>query len=124
MTLPHLLYSISSVTNKQTGLSLKDLPIWPNILIQDRSPVISTSPKIDLFLLITGIIVGLFFATIILMFLVDLFNRPRSFEIKYEQVDGADEENPQNLKENAMDLESAPTAPPLKNRQNNSAPVR
>ena len=84
----------------------------------------STSPVIDLFLPIAGIIVGLFFATIILMFLVDLFNRPRSFEIKYEQVDGADEENPQNLKENAMDLESAPTAPPLKNRQNNSAPVR
>ena len=96
---------------------LIDLPIWPQHCL-------ITSPVIDLFLPITGIIVGLFYATIILMFLVDLFNRPRSFEIKYEQVDGADEENPQNLKENAMDLESAPTAPPLKNRQNNSAPVR
>ena len=84
----------------------------------------STSPVIYLFLPITGIIVGLFFAAIILMFLVDLFNRPRSFEIKYEQVDGADEENPQNVQENAMDLESPPPAPPLKNRQNNSAPVR
>jgi len=73
---------------------------------------------------IAGIIVGLFFAAIILMFLVDLFNRPRSFEIKYEQVDGADEENPQNVQENSMDLESPPPAPPLKNRQNNSAPVR
>ena len=83
-----------------------------------------TSTVIDLFLPITGIIVGLFFAAIILMFLVDLFNRPRSFEIKYEQVDGADEENPQNVQENAMDLESAPTTPPLKFFQNNSAPVR
>ena len=106
------------------SLWLKDLSIWPNILIPAWSSVMSTSPVIDLFLPITGIIVGLFFAAIILMFLVDLFNRPRSFEIKYEQVDGADEENPPNLPENAMDLESAPTAPPLKNRQNNSAPVR
>jgi hypothetical protein len=96
----------------------------PAILIPSQSAIMSTSPVIDLFLPITGIIVGLFFAAIILMFLVDLFNRPRSFEIKYEQVDGADEENPPNLPENAMDLESAPTAPPLKNRQNNSAPVR
>jgi len=34
---------------------------------------------------------------------------PIDFKIKYEQ------ENPQNLQENAMDLES----PPQKNRQNN-----
>jgi len=31
-------------------------------------------------------------------------------------------ENPKNLQENAMDLETAP--PPMKNRRNISAPVR
>jgi len=45
---------------------------------------------------ITGIIVGLFYAAIILMFIVDLFNRPRSFEVKYEQIEG-DEENPMGM---------------------------
>ena len=45
---------------------------------------------------ITGIIVGIIFAAIILMFLVDLFNRPRSFEVKYEQIEG-DEENPMGM---------------------------
>jgi len=45
---------------------------------------------------ITGIIVGVFFAAIILMFLIDLFNRPRSFEVKYEQIEG-DEENPMGM---------------------------
>ncbi len=30
------------------------------------------------------------------MFLIDLFNRPRSFEVKYEQIEG-DEENPMGM---------------------------
>jgi len=45
---------------------------------------------------ITGIIVGVIFAAIILLLLVDLFNRPRSFEVKYEQIEG-DEENPMGM---------------------------
>ena len=35
---------------------------------------------------IVGIIVGLFFASIILLFLADIFNRPRSFQVKYEYL--------------------------------------
>ena len=41
---------------------------------------------------IVGILVGLFFATLILMFLADIFNRPRSFQVKYEQVQPEDHE--------------------------------
>ena len=35
---------------------------------------------------IAGILVGLFFAAIILLFLADIFNRPLSFQVKYKQV--------------------------------------
>ena len=35
---------------------------------------------------VVGIVVGLFFAAIILMFLADIFNRPRSFQVKYSQI--------------------------------------
>jgi hypothetical protein len=41
------------------------------------------------------------------LFIPNFFDKtPKSFKIKYDQVDGgADEENPQNLQENAMDFE-------------------
>ena len=37
--------------------------------------------------IIAGIIVGIVFALIILVFLVDLFQRPRSFEEKIDEYD-------------------------------------
>ena len=35
---------------------------------------------------VTGIVVGLFFAAIILLFLADIINRPISFQTHYKQV--------------------------------------
>ena len=53
---------------------------------------------------IVGILVGLFFATIILLFLADLFNRPRSFQVKYEHV--PDEENVKMKRSETNNVES------------------
>jgi hypothetical protein len=48
---------------------------------------------------IAGILVGLFFASLTLLFITDLFNRPRLFQVKYEQLrrdpDTVDAVNPE-----------------------------
>ena len=51
--------------------------------------------------IIAGIIVGIVFALIILLFLVDLFQRPRSFE---EKIDDYDLLELQVIKINSMGL--------------------
>ena len=45
------------------------------------------------------------------LFIPNFFDKtPKSFKIKYDQVDGgADEENPQSLQENAMDFKISST---------------
>ena len=42
---------------------------------------------------VVGIIVGIIFAVMVLMYFADLFNRPRPFQVKYDQISD-DPENP------------------------------
>ena len=50
---------------------------------------------------VVGIIVGVVFATMVLMYFADLFNRPRPFQVKYEQVSD-DPEDPSPPKASAQ----------------------
>ena len=55
---------------------------------------------------VAGILVGVIFSVMVLMFFADIFNRPRPFQVKYEQVSD-DPEDPQNPSNNASGVNTS-----------------
>ena len=52
---------------------------------------------------VAGILVGITFSVLVLMFFADIFNRPRPFQVKFDQVTN-DPEDPQNPSNNTSDV--------------------